>query len=41
MTIDALKTLTIGIKNSNFPEDRRKVILEVMEDEDYVPYQQK
>jgi len=32
-TIDALKTITLAIKNTNFPNDVRHVFLEVLEDE--------
>lgn len=32
-TIDALKVLCLAIKNTNFPEDSRRVLLEVLEDE--------
>lgn len=32
-TIDALKTITLAIKNTNFPNDIRHVFLEVLEDE--------
>jgi len=32
-TIDALKVLCLVIKNTNFPSDSRRVILEVLEDE--------
>lgn len=32
-TIEALKTLCTAIKNTNFPEDSRKILLEVLEDE--------
>lgn len=32
-TIDALKILCLAIKNTNFPEDSRRVLLEVLEDE--------
>ena len=32
-TIDALKVLCLAIKNTNFPEDSRRVMLEVLEDE--------
>ena len=32
-TIDALKVLCLAIKNTNFPSDSRRVILEVIEDE--------
>jgi predicted RNA-binding protein YlqC (UPF0109 family) len=34
ITIDSLKTLTVGMKNSFFPDDRRKIILEVLEPDD-------
>lgn len=33
-TIEALKVLCLAIKNTNFPEDSRRVIIEVLEDED-------
>lgn len=33
-TIDAMKVLCLAIKNTNFPDDSRRVILEVLEDED-------
>jgi len=33
-TIDALKILCLAIKNTNFPEDSRRILLEVLEDED-------
>ncbi len=33
-TIEAIKVLCLAIKNTKFPEDSRKVILEVLEDED-------
>lgn len=33
-TIDSLKILCLAIKNTNFPEDSRRVMLEVLEDED-------
>ncbi len=33
-TIDSMKVLCLAIKNTNFPDDSRKVILEVLEDED-------
>jgi hypothetical protein len=33
-TIDALKILCLAIKNTNFPNDSRRVMLEVLEDED-------
>lgn len=32
-TIDALKILCLAIKNTNFPDDSRRVMLEVLEDE--------
>lgn len=32
-TIDALKVLCLAIKNTNYPEDSRRVMLEVLEDE--------
>lgn len=32
-TIDALKVLCLAIKNTNYPEDSRRVLLEVLEDE--------
>ena len=32
-TIDALKILCLAIKNTNFPNDSRRVMLEVLEDE--------
>jgi predicted RNA-binding protein YlqC (UPF0109 family) len=32
-TIDALKVLCLAIKNTNFPEDSRRIMLEVLEDE--------
>ena len=32
-TIDALKVICLAIKNTNFPEDSRRVLLEVLEDE--------
>lgn len=32
-TIEALKILTLAIKNTKFPQDIRKVSLEVLEDE--------
>lgn len=32
-TIQSLKTLTMAVKNTNFPEDKRKVSLELLEDE--------
>ena len=32
-TIEAVKILCLAIKNTKFPEDSRKVILEVLEDE--------
>ena len=33
-TIESLKILTLAIKNTNFADDNRKVILEILEDED-------
>lgn len=33
-TIDALKVLSLAIKNTNYPDDSRRVLLEVLEDED-------
>lgn len=33
-TIDSMKILCLAIKNTNFPEDSRRVLLEVLEDED-------
>ena len=32
-TIDALKILCLAIKNTNLPEDSRRILLEVLEDE--------
>jgi predicted RNA-binding protein YlqC (UPF0109 family) len=32
-TIDALKVICLAIKNTNYPEDSRRVMLEVLEDE--------
>lgn len=32
-TADALKVLCLAIKNTNFPDDSRRVMLEVLEDE--------
>ena len=32
-TIDSLKILCLAIKNTQFPEDSRRVLLEVLEDE--------
>lgn len=32
-TIDALKVLCLAIKNTNFPDDSRRVMIEVLEDE--------
>jgi predicted RNA-binding protein YlqC (UPF0109 family) len=32
-TIDSLKVICLAIKNTNFPEDSRRVMLEVLEDE--------
>ena len=33
-TIEALKILTLAIKNTQFPRDIRRVVLEIIEDED-------
>jgi len=33
-TIDSMKVLCLAIKNTTFPEDSRRVLLEVLEDED-------
>lgn len=32
-TIEALKTLSLAIKNTNHPEDSRRILIEVLEDE--------
>ena len=32
-TIDSLKILCLAIKNTQFPEDSRRILLEVLEDE--------
>jgi uncharacterized protein len=32
-TIDSLKILALAIKNTTFPQDSRKVIIEILEDE--------
>lgn len=32
-TIDAMKVLCLAKKNTNFPEDSRRIMLEVLEDE--------
>jgi predicted RNA-binding protein YlqC (UPF0109 family) len=32
-TIDALKVICLAVKNTNFPDDSRRVMLEVLEDE--------
>jgi len=32
-TIDSLKVLCLAMKNTNFPDDSRRVMLEVLEDE--------
>jgi len=32
-TIDSLKVMCLAIKNTNYPEDSRRVMLEVLEDE--------
>jgi predicted RNA-binding protein YlqC (UPF0109 family) len=36
MTIEAIKVLAIGIKNSRFPDDKRKVEIEVVEPENFL-----
>jgi len=33
-TIESLKVICLGIKNTKFPDDSRRVIIEVLEDED-------
>lgn len=33
-TIEALKILCLAIKNTNFPNDSRRIVIEVLEDED-------
>jgi hypothetical protein len=33
-TIESLKVLTLAIKNTQFPKDTRRVVLEIIEDED-------
>lgn len=33
-TIESLKVLTLAIKNTQFPRDTRRVVLEIIEDED-------
>ncbi len=33
-TIESLKILTLAIKNTQFPRDTRRVVLEIIEDED-------
>ena len=33
-TIESLKVLCLAIKNTNFPNDSRRVVIEVLEDED-------
>jgi predicted RNA-binding protein YlqC (UPF0109 family) len=33
-TIESLKILTLAIKNTQFPKDTRRVVLEIIEDED-------
>jgi len=37
VAIRSLKVLTTVIKNSNFPEDNRKINIEVVDEEDYAP----
>ena len=32
-TVDALKIICLAIKNTKFPEDSRRILLEVLEDE--------
>lgn len=32
-TIESLKILTLAIKNTHFPKDTRRVVLEILEDE--------
>ncbi len=32
-TVESLKIITLAIKNTNFPEDTRRVSLEILEDE--------
>ncbi|HUU87757.1 MAG TPA: KH domain-containing protein [Candidatus Glassbacteria bacterium] len=32
-TIDSMKVICLAMKNTNFPEDSRRVMLEVLEDE--------
>jgi predicted RNA-binding protein YlqC (UPF0109 family) len=32
-TIDSIKVICLAMKNTNFPEDSRRVMLEVLEDE--------
>ena len=33
--IDALKTLFVSVKNNLFPDDRRKISLEIIEEDNY------
>jgi len=33
-TIEALKVLSLAIKNTQYPEDIRRIMLEIIEDED-------
>jgi predicted RNA-binding protein YlqC (UPF0109 family) len=33
-TIESLKVICLAIKNTNFPDDSRRIIIEVLEDED-------
>ncbi len=33
-TIESLKIICLAVKNTNFPDDSRRVIIEVLEDED-------
>jgi len=32
-TIESLKVICLAVKNTNFPEDSRRIIIEVLEDE--------
>lgn len=36
-TISSLKVITNAVKNANFPDDNRKVLLEIVEDEVFRP----
>ena len=33
-TVESLKILTLAVKNTHFPEDTRKITVEIIEDED-------